>query len=347
LSGIYRQAANYAIPIEIVEAFINEALNPRPETFRAALDERLTKFVDGLNVNRAAYPHIAEFLSAVCVGENAEYAISVINDSGNNTIKRAFVEKFDESVIGAMGTAVAWTIENSIRTQGALRASIKDVSGSGDEYTVVFTINNQDHSSRWVREYGTWRIRTFGSVASGDNAAQAQATQQRQAQRAAAQNLRLESDLHIEVGYAYLFDKSPWAIYVAAEFSKQFGLKFTFAGADFWSIGGFYGFRWDIPVGGNFGLMPYVRAGIEYQHDQEYLDYRKTLDTSLMGPPTISMSGQAGIKVTTSYVPGLFLGVGFQYNIIGFHTFMGTGINNNKFKNPMEMALSVTVGYAF
>jgi serine protease Do len=335
-SGVRRQAANYAIPVSATLTFINNALNQKPETYRAALDQRLAQFSEGLSVNRAVYPHIAEYLSSACVGENAEYAMVEMFEKGSRTVRRAFIEKCEDSVVGAMGYAVAWTIENYIRGGGAIKIDIKEITGDGEEYTVVFTINDKEVSSTWVREYGNWRIRTFGTIAAGDKSL----VEKREAQKKTTENLRLDSNIHVEAGYATLFNKAPAAFYISGEFWRVLGAKIYIAGADFWTFGAFFGYRWDFPAG-QFGFMPYLRVGLDYQYDKEYEDYKKKDDGFGIFPP-LSLMGQAGLKVTSSYVPGLFLGMAFQYNLFNLSTF---GLDS--YKNPMNMGLAITAGYAF
>ncbi|MDR2768473.1 MAG: hypothetical protein LBB82_09150, partial [Treponema sp.] len=46
---------------------------------------------------------------------------------------------------------------------------------------------------------------------------------------------------------------------------------------------------------------------------------------------------QGGIKLTTSRIPGLYGGAGFQYNILT--------LNDNP--DPMKMAVLVLAGYSF
>jgi len=345
LSALRRQAANYAIPVSTAQTFIAAGLNQRPETYKAALDQRLAKFVEGLGTTSAVYPHIAEYLSSVCVGENAEYAMDEMYKKGNALVRRDFLEKLEDGVVSAMGYAVAWTIETSIRKQtGAIKAELKEVTGAGEEYTVVFTMNGKDVSSKWIREYGNWRIRSFGAVAAGDPTLLSKS----QAEKEAREKLRIkEYTFHFEAGYATLFEKAPAALYASAEFAGSFGgggakLYYT---PDFLSIGAFVSMRWGIPAG-NLGFMPYVRLGIDYMKDQEYAEWNKekkgdflsrdresTLDASL------TFMGQLGVKVTTAYVPGLFLGVGYQYNLFSVY--------DRDYKNPMTMGLNITAGYAF
>jgi serine protease Do len=336
-SGIRRQAANFSIPVNTTQTFINNSLNQKPENYRAELDTKLAKFVEGLGANRAVYPHIADFLSTLCIGENAEYAIDEMYDKGNASSRKAFVDKADESIIGAMGFAVAWTIENSIRAGGAIRAAIKEVTGAGEEYTVVFTINNKDVSSKWIREYGNWKIRTFSTVAAGDKSLLSQKKEKKEREA----KLRSDSDLtHVEVGFAHLFTKAPAALYISADFLGYVGGKVYYAGPDFSAFGFFVGYRAGIPVG-TIGLMPFIRFGFDYMNDQEFKDYKN----SHFGGFPIAVMVQGGVKVTSTYVPGLFLGVSFQYNVFDMMDFGAS--SNDKYDYKMKMGLGFSVGYAF
>jgi len=333
LSALRRQTANYAIPASVAQTFINAAINQKPETYRDALDKRIDKFIQGLGEPKAVYPHIAEFLSSTCVGENAEYAMSEMYDKGNTTVRRAFIEKCEDSVVGAMGYAVAWTIESSLRTgQGPLKATLKEVTGAGEEYTVSFNINNKDVSSVWIREYGNWRIKSFGVVASGDKTLMSK----KEAEKKASENLRIDSAFHLELGYATLFEKAPSALYFSLRYNVL-SVNLYYAGSDFMALGLFPEFHWGIPAG-NFGFIPYIRAGILFILDKDYDDFEKK-DSIEAGFP-IAFSAQVGIKITSSYVPGLFVGVGFQYNIFNMYEV-------DKGKKKLEQALSFTVGYAF
>jgi serine protease Do len=334
LSALWRQAANYAIPVNTTREFITAALNPDNETWRAVLDKRLSEFAGGLGANRAVYPHIAAYLSSACVGENAEYAMSELLAKAPPTVRQGFINKCEDSVVGAMGYAVAWTIENNLRGQGAIRASVKEVSGSGDAYTVVFTVNGNDVSSGWIREYGVWRIRTFGEIAAGNKDLVAQKETQKKRKEA----LRTDSDFTVEAGYAYLFDKAPAALYVSVDYLGFIGAQMYFAGPDFWTIGMFMGYRGEF-VPGNIGLMPYIHFGFDYQNDREY-NKLKEENERLIGFPIVMMA-QVGLKVTTSKVPGLFGGIGFQYNVFDLR---GTDYPENR---KMKMAALITAGYAF
>jgi len=331
LSALRRQTANYAIPAPAAQTFINSAVNQKPETYRDALDKRLENFLKGLGEPKAVYPHIAEFLSSVCVGENAEYAMSEMYDRGNTTVRRAFVEKCEESVVGAMGYAVAWTIENSLRAkqQGPIKASLKNVTGAGEEYTVTFNINNKDVNSIWIREYGNWRIKSFGSVASGDKSLMSK----KKADKKAKENLRIASALYLETGYATLFEKTPNALYFSFDLLGIMGFNTYYTNPDLWCIGMFLGYHWAIPAG-DFGFMPYIRLVTNFINDKGFLDaYEKD---AFIGLP-VSLSGQVGLKMTTSYAPGLFLGTAFQLSLIKL----------TEYDKLMKKALSFTVGYAF
>jgi serine protease Do len=338
LSALRRQAANYAIPVGTVQQFIDIALNPQTETRRAALDKQISEFTAGLGLNRAVYPHIAEFLSSACVGENAEYAISELLGKAPRTVQDGFIEKCEDSVVEAMGYAVAWTIENDMRGQGVIRAGLKEISGSGEDYTVVFTVNGKDISSRWVWEYGAWRIRTFGETAAGNKDLIAKKETEKKNNEA----LRTESAFTVEAGFGSLFGKSPAALYVAVNYLGFLGAQMYVAGPDYVSLGVLFGWRWKINMN-NIGLMPNIYGGIDFINDKAYnefkeaKEFKETSDT-LPGFP-IAITGQVGLKFTTSYVPGLFGGIGFQLNAYD--------LREKDYKDKMIGALLITVGYAF
>ncbi|MDR2766979.1 MAG: serine protease, partial [Treponema sp.] len=268
LSALWRQAANYAIPASTARQFINDAVTTKAETWRAALDKRLGEFTGGLGANRAVYPHIAGFLSSTCVGENAEYAISELFEKGGRAVRQDFIEKCEDSVVGAMGYAVAWTIEKSMRGQGGMviKAEIKEVTGSNEEYTVVFTINNKNFSSLWIREYGNWRIKSFGEVAAGDKTL----LTQKEEKRKNTENLRIDGVFNVEGGYANLFEKGN-AVYASVNFLQSFGVRIYYTGPDFWSFGVFGQFRGTIEKG-SVAVMPYINLGTEFQHDKAWED---------------------------------------------------------------------------
>jgi len=334
LKAIGRQAANYSVPISKVQAFINNALNPRPETFREALDERLTKFIEGMSGNTAVYEHIAEFLSAECIGENAEFAFEEMLENANRTVVRSFIDKSREDLVSAMGIAIAWTIENSVRGGGALRTSLKEVTGSGEEYTVVFVINNKDVSSTWIREYGNWRIKTFGTAATGDLGR----LDTRQAKRDALAGIKPDAYLRLDAGYGFLFDKSSTSIYASLDF-EGVGFSIYYVNSDFFSFGGFVGFG--IPIASGSGFMPYFRLGLCYNKDVHY-------DNWINNPSTpgddfedffkISVFFQGGLRIFIPNNPGLYGNIGYQYNLLGY---------NKQYRYPFSMGLTFTLGYSF
>ncbi|MCL2229798.1 MAG: serine protease [Treponema sp.] len=330
LQGLNRQAANYAIPASKIQEFVNNSLNPRPATFRASLDARISQFLEGLPANKAVYPHIADFLSVACVGENAEWATDELLSRGGQSLRRVFSRKFLESVVDAMALAVAWTIERDIRpASGSISASLKEVTGEGEQYTVTFTINNRDVESVWIREYGNWRIRSIGTAASGnsDRLAQRQAQRDRAA-RNASDPFGMNREVHIEAGFATLFDIAPAALYLSFGFSDFGGINFYFTG-DILNAGLYYSINTPVNLE-KIGLLPYFRIGMGITillHEDSLFD---KIDLPFLL--------QAGIKVF--FVPGLYLNTAFQYNFSFFRVMEGV-------RSPFDMALVLSIGYSF
>lgn len=313
LSATRRQAANYAIPVNTALTFINSALNPKPETYRAALDERLAKFVEGLGVNRAVYPHIAMYLSSACIGENAEYSIVEMFEKGSPVIRRAFIDKCEDSVVGAMGYAVAWVIETSIRGQGAIKASLKDVSGAGEEYTVVFTINNEDVSSKWVREYGSWRIKSFGAEASGDKDLITQKKKVREQEK----GLRTDSYFSVFAGYTYILGygsgiNASLRIYNPFTFGADF--YYCFGDSGYFQIGAVLGYAYPIRLK-SFALMPFGEIGFSILSSKESRDDPDPWSSSFGFGFAAGFSAKGGMMFTTAKVPGLLSRVFYQHSI--------------------------------
>jgi hypothetical protein len=148
--------------------------------------------------------------------------------------------------------------------------------------------------------------------------------------------LRIHSDFTVEAGYAYLFDKASAALYVSADYLGS-GVQLYFVSPDFWVAGIFYGWRGAFSLG-QVGLLPYVRFGVDYQNDKGFSDFGETSSDLVAGIP-VALMVQGGLKVTTSKVPGLFVGGGFQYNLFN--------LMNDGYEDKMKMAVTVTAGYAF
>jgi len=330
LSGARRQAANYSVPVSTLQNFINNSLNPRPQEYRAALDERLKKFIEGLSVNQAVFPHINSFLSSECVGENVEYAFEEMRAKAPRTVIRTFIDHSREDIIGAMGLAVAWTIENSIRSSGAVKAEIKEITGEDEEYTVVFTINGKDVSSVWIREYGNWRIKSFGKAASGDHTL----IQKRINERIIPENLHVNNVLYIELGLALCPDK-PAALYASLDIAGA-AVNLFYSADSFWNAGFAYSLHIPIPLG-NLGVMPNFKfgAGVTRYMEDETADILRGFSTLF----------QIGMKFTTSYAPGLFAGASFQYNLNIFDIMSGGDSTGRK--NPFRTGFIFSAGYAF
>ncbi|MDR1429565.1 MAG: serine protease, partial [Spirochaetaceae bacterium] len=112
LSAFRRQAANYSIPGSRAMEFINGAIDPQPVNEREVLEKQLNTFISEMSVSRAVYGDIASYLSYVCVAENAEYAITELEDrrSSNRAVWNDIVEAFIDYPIDGMRLAVAWVV---------------------------------------------------------------------------------------------------------------------------------------------------------------------------------------------------------------------------------------------
>ncbi|GHV91659.1 hypothetical protein AGMMS50268_21620 [Spirochaetia bacterium] len=339
LSAIYRQAANFSIPMDRVKSFLEDALSAAPQDERSRLDKRIASFIEGLDGGiggKPVYEHIARYIANSCTAENAEYAITEVFRRAPRQIAANISESFDYSPVEGMNYAVAWTIENSLRSrQGKINIAVDAVSSSGsDRYTVSFKVNGGSISSVWIREYGIWRIGTFGDFAAGDKSFAEKAEQQRKEE----DKLRADYFFTIAAGFARVLDRSNG---FTADFKLRlgymgYGIRLYSTGAPFF-LGelttGVY-----VPIRlKHIALTPYGDFGIGFMHKT----YRT--DSYLNGGPTqadFGVSFHGGLQLTSSLLPGVFVQGGYQYNL-----YLANFAGNDVRRDPH--IFSVSLGYGW
>ena len=309
---IIRQATNYSIPMNRVQSFLDASLKPKAVDQRPLLDARVAAFVEGLDVPKAVYPHIALYLSNDCIGENAEFALTEMLQKAPRSVANNILRN---SPVNVMTHSVAWTIENTLRSRaGKITASVESVSASDDGgFTVAFKVNDKTIASHWINEYGIWRIKTFGDLASGDKTL----IKKRAKESADSKRLRTEPDLQLSAGYAQLVDRGPafGADLLFRGSYSGWGMR-TFAGSDsFFQLEAFGGVYIPIKLGGVVGITPFGNMGFGFQwkNKRDKTDdpdtgglFNKFLD--------IGASFQGGLQFTTAAIPGLYVQAAYQYN---------------------------------
>jgi serine protease Do len=327
LSARFRQAANFSIPTDRVNTFLTAALGPKPADERPRLDARLETFIDGLSANRAVYDHIAGYLSNACTAENAEYALTEMLRNANRTVQGNIIQAFIRSPVDGMGYAVAWTIENALRSRaGRISISVDAVvPNNKNGYTVTFTVNNGTISSEWINEYGIWRISAFGDFAAGDKSL----VEKRDQADRDAQSLRTDYDFHFAAGYAQIFESGP-----ALGLDMAFRIGYIGQGFrgyfkdDFFQLDVFFGPYIPIRVK-KIGLTPYADLGIGLVVKEHVSKPGKTSydedDGGLLGKDIgLALSIQGGLMFTTVAVPGLFFQAAYQHNFYLADSIKGT-----------------------
>ncbi|MDR0494669.1 MAG: serine protease [Treponema sp.] len=302
-----RQAANYSIPINQVQSFLDASLKPPLGDQKPVLEARINAFIEGLKAPKAVYPHIAAYLSNICTGENAEYAVSELQEKAPKTVRD---NVFDQDIILCLNYAVAWTIESSIRSKtGGISITLDSINPDEENktYNVNFKVNNGIVNSIWINEYGIWRIRSFGASASGDKTL----VQKKAREKADAGRLHDDPILMLSAGLAYLFD--PLAAFGADLVLKTgkttgVGVNFNFAN-DYAQIDVKFGLYYPIKMG-TTALTPLLEGGIGMMF--------YPAEGSREGPGNDFSFGaklRAGLSFTTAAVPGLYLQAAYQRNI--------------------------------
>jgi serine protease Do len=311
LSARFRQAANFSIPMNRVNEFLSIALGPKSSDERPRLDARLDTFIEGLSVNQAVYGHISDYLSSACTAENAEYALTEMLRKANRTVQDNIIRAFVYSPVDGMSYAVAWTIENALRSKaGRISISVDTVvPNNKNGYTVTFKVNDRTISSEWVNDYGIWRINSFGDFAAGDKTlVEKQEKEDRDAER-----LRTDYDIQFSAGFAYPFEVGP-AFGADLKFRRyssyaSAGMRVYTAGEDFFQLEVTSGIFIPIRIK-KVGLTPYGETGLGFIKTSFPID---ELQIPYFG---FALSFQGGLLFTTAAVPGLYLQAAYQYNLL-------------------------------
>jgi serine protease Do len=338
LSARFRQAANFSIPIDRARAFLGSALGPKPADERSRLEARLDTFIKGLAEPRAVYEHIAKYLSNACVGENAEYALVETLRNATSTVQDDIIRAFVDSPVEGMGYAVAWTIENALRTRpGRINLTVESINpNSGGGFTVVFNAGGGSLSSEWINDYGNWRISAFGDFASGDKALVEQRDQRARDER----RLRTGYTLQLSAGLAYILERGPA---FGADFKYRsdftgYGLKIYTTGKDFFqaeSTGGIY-----VPIRlQKIGLTPYGDLGFGFVSQEPAAGTTSGFGSFGLSARDVgvAITVKGGLMLTTSLVPGLYFQAAYQHNF-----YLGEALKKN---NPSMLFFSI--GYGF
>jgi serine protease Do len=342
LKAFTRQAANYSIPVTRIQTFLTATLNKEKVDERTLLDTRLEAFIEGLKANKAVYPHIATYLSNNCVGENAEYALSEMLNKANRMVQDDILNTFGSSPVDGMRQAVAWFIENQIRSKtGSINIATESVDANDTAYTVTFTINDKSVSSEWVNEYGIWRIYKFGDFASGDKEAREKNAKAEAKAKAVDKALRTEPIFAMGADYMYIFDYGHSAgLNLNFRSAKYFGygMRSCF-GAGLFQTTLFLGPYIPIKLGSKAALTPFINGGLGFQVKKTgKIDYWDKEEWGVY----FGFSAQGGFQLTTSAVPGLYLQGGYQFNWFGRFSFDSAKTP----KNTIHTAF-VGLGYAF
>jgi serine protease Do len=309
LTAYGRQAANYAIPMETVKTFLQSALSKEPANDREAIEKRVDSFIKGLKANHAVYGHIGAYLTATCTAQNAEYSMDEMWEKATRNVKEAIIEEFIYNPVEGMNAGVAWNIENSMRTKsGSLSVSLESIeSNYKGGYTVTLNVNDKPVKSDWVKEYGIWRMDTYGDAVSGDKTL----IDAKQKEREQNAKLRTDYSLLIAAGYTYLFDTGS-----ALNFNLKGGSSNVLYGFNiyyapkphYFQVEGTMGFYIPIRLG-SVALSPFLDGGIGFAKvDAPKDDDGPSFDINL------GISVKGGLMFTTAAVPGLFFQADFGHN---------------------------------
>jgi serine protease Do len=335
LSARWRQAANYAIPADQVRTFIDTALSKQPVNDKELIAKKVDDFVKGLRVNKAVYDHISRFLSNSCTASNAEYAISELLEKGSRSVLEDIDRTFANNPAAGMNAAVAWHIENSMRFKsGAIKISMDSINPNDKRgFEVVFNVNDKLVKSEWVKEYGVWRMDTYGDLAVGGK----NLLSEKERKKAQDKALRTDYDFAISAGYANVFDYGSAfhaAFKISSPFSYGFDLFYGLDDKEYFQLGMNMGPSYPIRLN-TFALIPFGEFGLAYTNTKE----SKIPEDEFGFGFAICVPLKGGLMFTFAKAPGLFGRVFYQYNLVF--------VSDEKEIIKKHSAMVVSIGYGF
>jgi hypothetical protein len=257
------------------------------------------------------------------------------------TVQNDIIRAFIYSPVDGMSYAVAWTIENALRSRsGRISISVDQVvPNNKNGFTVTFKVNDGTISSEWVNDYGIWRINSFGDFAAGDKTL----VEKRDQADRDSERLKTDYDFQISAGLAYPFLAGPafGADLKIRAWFMAYGLRVYTAGKNFFQLEGTTGIYIPIRIK-KIGLTPYGDLGLGVVLAPSH---KETSPTSSRfdnenDPPfdlTFDFSIQGGLMFTTTAVPGLYLQAAYQYNLY----------LSEKFDDVNPNVLFFGIGYGF
>jgi len=336
LSAFRRQAANYAIPVDQVRVFIEAALSDEKVNDKDMVARKVDEFIKGLGANKAVYGHIAKFLSNGATATNAEFAISELLDKAPRTVLEDIGRTFAGDPVEGMNAAVAWQIENTMRSKsGTLKIDLDAINPNyKGGYDVTFNINDSMVKSEWIKEYGVFRLDTFGENVTGDKTLIVEKQKKKEQDKA----LRTDSNFTLSAGYAYVLGSGS-AIHAALRLSSPFtyGFDIFYAFRDKYlnfamNIGYAHAIRLD-----KFALTPFAELGFGLLSSEVSRNSSGMYGSGFGFALGINVKG--GLMFTASAVPGLFGRAFYEHNFV-FLDDRNKSIGNHGI-------IGISIGYAF
>ncbi|MDR1444895.1 MAG: serine protease [Treponema sp.] len=315
--------ANYAIPIDRVEDFLQEVLEYRDNLL--TLEERLLAFTQG--TSRLSYQHIVKYLSNSFTAENAESAVLLTLENAPGPVIENIMRTFVYSPLEGIRLAAAWAVENFLQKRRTLDVETIQMIDQ-EHYQVGF--RESGIPDEWVKEYGIWRIRRFGGLTVGAEPAD------NESPPAEESRLRTAYLFSLSAGYGYIPDTGHA---LTADFNLHLryiglGTRIYYGGISFLRGEGALGLYLPIRVKERFGITPFLGAGVGFVwKDKNEPDTGITSLNSATKTFGMCISGQGGLRMTSSLTPGFFLQGMYQYN---YELQAGTN---------MPHAFTVSIGY--
>jgi hypothetical protein len=228
-------------------------------------------------------------------------------------------------------------VETSLRDRsGKINIELREIRKTSDvEYAVIFDVNGNSTESHWVKEYGVWRINSFGAAVAGDRSL----IEEKDRRRAREERLFTGFSLMIQGGYTSITDRGG-GINAALKFGRYFfydlGLVYALD-SDLLNVQFGFGFYIPIRLPG-FAIMPLFEFDSGFMstngYENDWGGKQKQVTMTRIG-----VSVQVGLMFTTSALRGLYGFASYQRNF-----YMDFDLDTESIK-PDKSYILLGIGY--
>lgn len=168
--ALNRENTNFAIPINAVVSFVNEAISKKNSN--SSITGRLNNFNASISNKDETFGRMASYISNDMVSSISSKTFLKITDGASKDAQEVILANFVVDPLAGIRYALASYVWNVFRNKGNLLPYTTSNPDSEDNfYNVTFVVNEKNqYTSKWIEEQGIWKLADFNGLVSEDGA---------------------------------------------------------------------------------------------------------------------------------------------------------------------------------